>query len=765
MNTPAKAKTPLRIEASHIGPIMGLQQDLSSEPQNLIFARNGTGKSFIARALRFLDHTVYSNYDASKISDLLVSEESANGKGSFHLYEGTTCVGGLELDTRSKNASRAELSYIFHVFTEDYIDEEVRNRLEELDGEIQHEIIIGRENVELDKKESALSSKMESIASRRGILDILHKERQTKHKADFEIIASLGAFKKLSSDTYFYPESYSSDSTGHSVEELQSQYNTLKALPTDPVLPARLNFGLLDLDVQSVHDALSKITSPSTVMDEFKSKIETDPTFFEAGLALYEKQPSECPFCTQPMQEMALAAVNKYIEYFKDEEAQEKEQLNKLTRRLETELSKVKQWSGEYLRQAAIYEELRGYFPSFSAKKLAAPDELIENIERYLNNVKDCVGTKRKDLTKGVDGPTEDISSTLNELISVVKSINIHFAELGTLANNTSAERRKIQNLSCERFENRFFKENSEEIKQIRELTSDSQLLSEQISKLKLTHGKSASARERVVHTFSALLKRFFGNNYTFDGETFKVRRNNVVMRRGSDRTLSDGEKAVLAFCYFLAQTHLKVNEIDDYSRLFFVFDDPVTSMSFDYIYTIIQTLKSLRIGADGDILFSPGSDQYRPKMLILTHNNYFFNVASANRVVRANGLFQLVPGESEHELASQTGFATPHMFHLIDVHDVATGARKADHTTPNSIRSVIEGIWKFCKPDISNFEEFLGYLIREHEIEIKSVMINDLSHGGKVADFPHDEMDIRQAATETIAVVEKFAEGQITKL
>ena len=219
------------------------------------------------------------------------------------------------------------------------------------------------------------------------------------------------------------------------------------------MLPARLNFGLLDLNVQSVHDALSKITSPSTVMDEFKSKIETDPTFFEAGLALYKKQPSECPFCTQPMQEMALAAVNKYIEYFKDEEAQEKEQLDKLTRRLETELSKVKQWSGEYLRQAVIYEELRGYFPSFSAKKLAAPDELIENIERYLNNVKDCVGTKRKDLTKGVDGPTEDISSTLNELISVVESINIHFAELGTLANNTSAERRKIQNLSCERFE------------------------------------------------------------------------------------------------------------------------------------------------------------------------------------------------------------------------------------------------------------------------------------------------------------------------
>ena len=68
--------------------------------------------------------------------------------------------------------------------------------------------------------------------------------------------------------------------------------------------------------------------------------------------------------------------------------------------------------------------------------------------------------------------------------------------------------------------------------------------------------------------------------------------------------------------------------------------------MSFDYIYTIIQSLKLLRISADGQIHINLRSDQYRPKMLILTHNNYFFNVTSASRVVRSRGLFQLVPGE-----------------------------------------------------------------------------------------------------------------------
>ena len=75
MNTPATPKPTLRIEAAHIGPIMGLKQDLSTDKHNLIYARNGTGKSFIARALRLFDQTVYSRYEQSSIPDLLVSEE------------------------------------------------------------------------------------------------------------------------------------------------------------------------------------------------------------------------------------------------------------------------------------------------------------------------------------------------------------------------------------------------------------------------------------------------------------------------------------------------------------------------------------------------------------------------------------------------------------------------------------------------------------------------------------------------------------------
>ena len=641
MNTPATERPNLRIEATHIGPIMGLQQDLSAEKQNLIYARNGTGKSFIARALRLFDQTVYSSYEHSKIPDLLVSEESSQGTGSFRLLEGSSCIGSLDLDTRSKTAKQSEPSYIFHVFTEDYIDAEVRNRLEELDGEIHHEIIIGRENVELDQKVLELESKTATVRSRRAALDLEFANRKNKHKADFTIVASLGSFKSLSPDVYFSPSPYTSDSSGPSLKELQSQYNTFKSLPTDPAMPRPLDYVGPDVDMQSLREALAKVTSPSTVGAEFKARITANPDFFEAGLDLYNADPRECPFCTQPMPEAAVTVVNMYLQYFQDEEARERDSLNKLVRQLEEEISKIGQWTNQYSREKTVYEELKTYFPSFVDRKLENPVELLDKVSRHLDAFKECVEVKQKDLTKVIQSPSEDVISILTTLRSRVEGNNRLFEQLEAQASNTSSERKRIQNDSCKRLEDEFFEGKDKAISEIRELERDCQLLTEEVEELKRLHGDTAPARDRVITTFSALLKRFFGDKYSFDGAAFKVRRNRKEMRRGSDRTLSDGEKAALTFCYFLSQTHLKVNSVEDYQRLYFVFDDPVTSMSFDYIYTIIQSLKLLRFDANGEIQFNLSSDQHRPKMLILTHNNYFFNVASANRVVRADGLFQ----------------------------------------------------------------------------------------------------------------------------
>lgn len=264
--------------------------------------------------------------------------------------------------------------------------------------------------------------------------------------------------------------------------------------------------------------------------------------------------------------------------------------------------------------------------------------------------------------------------------------------------------------------------------------------------------------------TFEYLLGYVFGAKYTFDAARFVVQRNKSDMTRGGDRTLSEGEKSVLGFCYYLAQTHLKVAEADDYNKVFFIIDDPVSSVSFDYIYSIAQIIKSLRL-KDAELRFDSSPFQ-RPRMLILTHNDYFYNLASANNVVPKSALFQLTDNNGHHTLNQQKQFVAPHVAHMKEVFDVASASRPPNHQTANSIRCVLEGMWRFCKPDLVDLGAFVSFASNDLGIDVKSMLLlNNLSHGAKMYTDATFETDIVVAAKEVLMIVEKLAPGQLKRV
>ena len=127
-----------------------------------------------------------------------------------------------------------------------------------------------------------------------------------------------------------------------------------------------------------------KVTSPSTVRADFKAKIESDPGFFETGLALHREHPEECPFCTQAVQGPAMAAIDMYVQYFQDEEAREKKRLNKLLGQLDAGITRTRQCSLQHLKEKPVYDELKSYFPSLADKALEDPLELLDDITGHL---------------------------------------------------------------------------------------------------------------------------------------------------------------------------------------------------------------------------------------------------------------------------------------------------------------------------------------------------------------------------------------------
>lgn len=110
----------LRISATYLGPVFSLEGELTKYAQNLVFARNGIGKSFLSRALRFLD--LYGQgRDIQDAADHLVSEESSDGAGQFSLYRGASNIGELQLEKTGIGASASVTDTIFHVFSEDFV--------------------------------------------------------------------------------------------------------------------------------------------------------------------------------------------------------------------------------------------------------------------------------------------------------------------------------------------------------------------------------------------------------------------------------------------------------------------------------------------------------------------------------------------------------------------------------------------------------------------------------------------------------------------
>jgi len=632
------------------------------------------------------------------------------------------------------------------------------SRSYELDGDIDHQIILGKENLELQDKEVELAKvDGEFDEAIRVVRKIFHKGKD-KLQGDLSIRANLQDFRGLVLEKC--------RGLGGRSEKLLSsaailkQFNALKAVPADPDKPSPATVMNVQLDVGGARTLLERRIDQSTIAAEVKSKIEADREFFEKGIKLVEDD-EECPFCTQKLDVDAKAVIDAYVAYFADAEAKARSSIRRMksqTAAIRDELSRRE----ASLNQAIIrYDALKSAFPSFSSTSLdtdvAHRDEMISLLEELdgLLDEKAAGLTRSIELREdfGIEGP----QTKINE---VRETNRTRIEKLNSTVDNSTSERLALQRRGCSAFNYGFRDENKAALEDLTAKETQRAALAVEIEALRKISGDKVEAREKVADTLEELISFAFHGRYSFDRDNFSVKRDKKDMVRGSDRTLSDGEKTVLEFCYFVAQSHLKIDEVGDYRKLYLIVDDPVSSVSFDYVYCICQILKTLRID-DGDIRINTNGS-VRPKLLILTHHDFFYNVVLNNNVVQQSALFQLVSRGQKHEIINQKDFVAPHVFHLQHVIDVATAKTPPNPSTPNAIRSVLEGIWRFVFPHKKNFQDFLNLVSSQNDVQVRSVLIQDMSHGGKMWTESPLSADIETACKETVEILRHYAPGQV---
>lgn len=757
-------KPPLQLKVNCLGPVAKLDAPLSKYARNMIYARNGTGKSFITRALRYLDmHGQQS--DISDAAFSLVSEESVDGRGSFSLAQGTTVLGSLTLDNGNSSVTATCADRIFHVFSDDFVHAELRQNDYDMDGNIASEITLDQDNIDTKEVEKRLETKQKDSARfRLQLQSLFEKQKSEELVGKASINRQLREFREVGVDRLISLREQPSLSE-RSFKTILSDLDALKAIPAEPDYPTEQSQLAVDPESLGVVDSLlSQITSPSTVSEHIKTHLESNPKFFETGLEMLgHSSDDNCPFCKQSVAHPpAKDRIELYLAYFADAEGKHKAQLRAAWSNVKTLRSTLSDRVASVTKEALKFETLRKLVPSQRSVVLpdisGAASSLEASFERYLQ----AIQVKGASPSSQVPVPKHDIFSLLNELNLSIVAHNAAFGKLSAAVRQSDDERKSLHREACLTFSVEFSHSNWADITAIHLLDHEAAAEEAELKALKKAQ-VSTSVKERVAHTFELLISSFFGTKYSFDRTAFVLRRESKKMARGASRTLSDGEKTAIAFCYFLACAHKKVKQTSDYAKLFFVFDDPITSMSYDFVFSIAQTLKNMSISSTGDFSINPadiGSER-RPELLILTHSSYFYNICVTNRIIEKDSAFFLYKAGNEHKLANRAKYVAPFEEHLKEIVEVHNG-REANHTTGNAVRCVLEAIGRFCHPDKSeSLSDFIKFLAGEENFTIKSVLINNLSHGTYYDETPSPE-ELQEACGEAILIVERYARGQL---
>ncbi|WP_044033572.1 AAA family ATPase [Roseobacter denitrificans] len=457
MNTAPKPK--FSVSARHLGPVLTLDGELTKNNQNLVFARNGIGKSFLSRAFRYLDLHGQQE-DVSGAAFNLVSDESADHSGSFAISRGTTAMGTLDLQKAGDKVTATVNDTIFHVFSEDFVQEELRERKYELDGEIENQIAVDSENIKLVDANKALEEARQKAFEAYNALEgkfTTAKEAELHEKAG--INKQLREYKALSLEKLLETIQEKPEDPEQSLAEIIKDLDSLKAIPAEPVYPGQVEaVGTNDIDLDALAASLECLTSPSSVSDAIKKKIDAHHGFYEEGAKIVrDEHRTECPFCEQGIAEPnPKAIIDAYIEYFEDEEEKHKAELRDFFRKLKQMETQLDQTETQLARQKSRYDNLKRHVPSKKDTEVGDAANELKNVREAISALKSVIEQKAAALGTASALPAENLPACVTAINAVINENNDKAQALTSAVEKADEERRTLQRKACTVFEREF---------------------------------------------------------------------------------------------------------------------------------------------------------------------------------------------------------------------------------------------------------------------------------------------------------------------
>lgn len=707
----AKSTTYFTLITKNVGPLEDetFKFDIPDESKLkgfCIYAYNGSGKTFTSRCFS-LSETLNNSqdWDRQDLYKQLIKFDKSDFEFDFSLDSDPTKRIHIKCDQHQILENTNKTDFIFYVFNIDFIRKNIYENIANLNSSVGGYITVGNEDIQIEKlRKQILDLNIEKENIHSEINKKIEKWLQ-KIKNEYDISPKTNEYKNITFETIIH---FNKQIIDDQYETYKTQYKTLKTFHSNidniPLIKKEIDIK----NFKEFENLFQKEYTLNNFSKEFKDKILRKYEFVKSGINLLNQNNKlNCPFCEQEMNDNAIKLIDEYDKFLKDEQTQIIEKLNSFS----NELKNIKQSYPKFLlnclKKENLTNEISNYFPSLKNKKFFKFKDK-ENLDTIIDNLLQLTNKKINSMSVSIDIHEDitklnhfsiDFENTLNDNNDFIEKVNYKIL-------NQDKEKLSIKKNICLAVINEVVDESKELIKQYKGITNEINDLNGNIKELEHTCKKSK--KDFIAEHFEKLLKVFFGNKYQFDKNTSKFRFLEHDITNNTNYVFSEGEKNIIAFCYYLASVYNVVQTEKDLDKVFYIIDDPISSVDYLYIYKIAQIIKE---------------DKRIKHKLILTNSLEFVNVLSKQEVVN---FFILLNKGKFYQMPPRI---YPYFNHLFDIYNIYIEAREPTHTTLNSIRIILESIISFVCPKTNLYEFIKKQIPGFDETPELCLLINHFSH------------------------------------
>lgn len=691
---------------------------------NIIYGRNYSGKTTLSRIIRA--------YETKEMP-------SNHNNARFELQ--------LEDDGLVKSGQLDEHTQEFRVFNKDFVADNLSFLIDEK-GDIEAFALLGKPNLDVQNQIRKIEQEIGTNEPPIGLLGDYEREstavqgmrdrikknedslnRQLVDKANKDIKQNreygdvLYNVKKLREDIERVLTPDFKDIDPDSVAELKT---VLSEKPKDPIDPLSMS----DLDLDNLIDSVRELVERRIDLTEPVQDLVNDQmleAWARHGMDLHRDKRSVCGFCSSPLPEDLFEKLDAHFN-------EESESLREELERARSQINEIRE--NRFVR----FDVQPSQFYLFLRESIEALDRdwklFSEELDSFLDDLEDEVNARLDSISTSLEFTANTVPSLELEGLQARYNENVrkHNEARGQLEERQEEARTKLRLHDVKEFTKIIkYEEKIAHIDKLKKEKEDKELDIEKIQKeLRERYTKIEQLRAKIVGEEAARTQINGYLNYhlghselsleSIEGEDkdykFEIRRHGKPAYN-----LSEGERTLVAFCYFMA----KLKDIPKDQQPIIWIDDPISSLDSNHIFYIFGLIESE--------IIRPNT--YK-QLFVSTHNldflKYLLRIRCPKRhrqllVLEFDGkrtLIKKMPKYME-EFASEFNY----LFHQIVQAAVSDNEAKC-LAFPNEARKFLELFLRFKYPNPSLkesqlYEKFFSKRVQDYKTVNR--LINEDSH------------------------------------